>query len=241
VNRTPMLCLAAVLMLSGCDSGPSEEEIRAAQAARMEAEAALQLKHFEEARLAGREDLALNFSDYILRNFPQSQAAATVKPQADALRQTVEANRDAKRLREMWAYHSTDDADAGGTVRTAYVYSTNAQADAVDDGKLKARLVLRRHPQWDDDVYVLSDRGNFRCDKPCTVEVSFDDGEPMTYPASLPETGEPAIFIEDFKPFVRALQTASRIRIEVTLANDGPQAPEFEVGGYDSTTIGEIE
>jgi hypothetical protein len=235
------LLAASFVLLAACKSGPTEEEKRAALAAKREAEAALQLKHFDEALIAGRNDLALNFSDYIQRNFPQSQAAATVKPKADALRAKVESERRATALREMWAYHSTDDAAAGGRVRTAYVYSVNAQPDAVDDGKLKARLVLRRHPQWGDDVYVLSDRGNFSCGTPCTVKVTFDGGQTRTYPASLPETGEPAIFVEDFEPFVRALQDAERVRIDVVLKDGGAQSPEFELGGYDSSTVGPID
>jgi hypothetical protein len=187
----------------------------------------------------GRDDLALNFANDILLRFPDTRAAIETRPLADALRVKVDASKEDARLRELWAYHTTDDKDAGGTVRTAYVYSANTLGPP-EAGKEapKARLVLRRHPQWGDDVYLLSDRGHFQCGDPCTVSVQFDDAPATVYPAKLPETGEPAMFVEDFKTFVTALPNAARVRFDVVLRDGGAQTPEFEVGGYDETTIG---
>ncbi len=240
MNAIPKILLAGTFaLLAACNTGPTEEEKRAALAQRAEQDAALQLRHFQEAQAAGRDRLALNFADYIQNNYPQTQAAATVKPLAAALRTKLDAAAEETRLRDMWAYHSADDKQAGGVVRTAYVYSKNDIGPAVD-GKAapKARLVLRRHPQWGDDVYVLSDRGNFTCGSPCTVSVRFDDGPATTYPASIPATGEPAIFVEDFKRFMTALPAAKLVRIDVVLKDGGAQTPEFEVDGYSTATLG---
>lgn len=232
--------LTALIAVAGCNAGPSEEEQRAAiRAARMESEAATRLANIPKMQSIGRDDLALNFANDILQRFPNTKAAVEAKPLAEALRVKVEVEREGKRLRELWAYHTTQDKDAGGTVRTAYLFSANTLGPAAPGSKeARARLVLRRHPQWGDDVYVLSDRGNFSCGNPCTVSVQFDDAPATTYPASLPETGEPAVFVEDFKAFVTALDTAKRVRIGVVLKDGGAQSPEFELGGYDATTIG---
>ena len=102
-----------------------------------------------------------------------------MQPQAAELRAKLDAEAETKRLKDAWAYHS----DA--TAKSAYVYSTDKQA----------RLVLRRHQEWGDDVYLLDEgKRGFSCGSTCTVTVQFDGGEATTYPASIPETGEPAIF-----------------------------------------------
>jgi hypothetical protein len=235
-----MLMVFLMAMLSACDSGPSLEEQRAATlAARMEAEAAERLQNLHEMRAIGRDDLALSFADDILKRFANTRAAVDAAPLAAELRQKVEAQREAERLRELWAYHDAEDAEAGGRVRTAYIYSSNAIGPAVGENTAPtARLVLRRHPQWGDDVYLLSERGHFRCGTPCTVQVQFDDAAAVTFPGSIPSTGEPAIFVEDFKQFVSALPAASRVRITIELQDGGVQTPEFEVGGYNPSTVG---
>jgi hypothetical protein len=124
-------------------------------------------------------------------------------------------------------------------VRSAYLYSSNTLGEA-EPGKdaPRARLVLRRHPQWGDDVYLLTDRGHFSCATPCSVSAQFDDAAGVTYPGKLPETGEPAMFVEDFKAIVEALPNARKISFKVTLDDGSTHEPVFEVGGYDETTIG---
>ena len=217
------VALAAALSLAACDTGPSQaEKIAAQRAQKAEQDANLQLKHFNEAKEAGRNELAINFADYLLRNHPQSAAAKAVKPAADELRAKLAAESETKRLRDAWAYH-----DADG-VKTAYVYSKDKQA----------RLVMRRHPEWGNDVYVLSESSKITCGSPCTVTVQFDDGPVTNYPGKIPETGEPAIFVEDFPKFVPQLPGATRVRIGIVLQDGGAATPEFEVGEYNPATIG---
>lgn len=235
-----MLAMLAVSLLAGCEKGPSPEQQRAdMRAARMESEAATRLQNVHEMQAIGRDDLALSFADDILSKFANTRAAAEVAPLATTLRAKVESGREETRLKELWVYHDAEDASAGGRVRTAYIYSSNAMGAAADGNEApKARLVLRRHPQWGDDVYLLSEAGDFRCGTPCTVQVQFDEGEVRTYPASIPSSGEPAIFVEDFKRFVSALPESARVRINVELKQGGAHTPEFEVGGYNATTVG---
>ena len=222
MKANPALALCAALALAACNPGPSQEEIAAQRAQKAEQDANLQLKHFNEAKDAGRHELAINFADYILRNHPQSAAAKTVKPAADELRAKLAADSETKRLREAWAYH-----DADG-VKTAYVYSKDKQA----------RLVLRRHPEWGDDVYVLTETSKITCGTPCTVSVQFDDGPVVNYPGKIPDTGEPAIFVEDFRKFVPQLPGAKVVRIGIVLQEGGAKTPEFEVAEYSTATIG---
>ncbi|MBB5208139.1 hypothetical protein [Chiayiivirga flava] len=234
-----LLSLLVAAALGACDTGPTPEEKQAAQAARAEAEAQVQLKNFNDALTGRRPDMALNFAEYILRTYPGTQVAAQIRPQADTLRAQVEGARETKRLADLWVYHSVDDEEAKGVVRTAYIYSKDPVGAELDGSEKRARLVLRRHPQWGDDVYLLAD-GGFVCKGKCTVKVQFDDGTARDVPAYLPETGEPAIFVEDFRRFVPALPDATTVRIDVVLQQGGAKTLEFEVGEYNAATIGEL-
>lgn len=229
-------CVACAL--AACDTGPTPEERQAVLAARAETQAREQMVNFNNAIAARRPDMALNFADYILRNFPQTQTAAQIKPQADALRAQVATERETKRLADLWAYHSVDDKEAKGLVRTAYIYSKDAIGTNTDGSEKRARLVLRRHPQWGDDVYLLAE-GGFVCAGKCTVRLQFDDVAARDVPAYLPETGEPAIFVEDFKRVVAELPNATTLAIDAVLQDGGAKTLTFEVAEYKAATIGE--
>jgi hypothetical protein len=232
--------LAALALLAGC--GPSEAE-RQAQAqqklqARMEAEAQKQLGNYQQLKASGRADLALNVADHVLKTFPQTQAAAALKAEVEPLRAQMRAEREARRLKDLWVYHDGHDADADGRVRTAYLFAREPLAREPGKEPARARLVLRRHPQWGDDVYLLSEHGPFACASPCRLSVAFDEDGARTVPGKIPETGEHAIFVEDFAYFVQHLPDASTVRIETALANGTTHTLLFEVGGYESATIG---
>lgn len=235
--RALLFGLVAVAALTACDTGPTPEERQAALAARAEAQAQEQLGNFNNAIAGRRPDMALNFADYILRTYPQTQVAAQIKPRADALREQVTAERETKRLADLWVYHSVDEAEAKGIVRTAYIYSKDPVGADLDGSQTRARLVLRRHPQWGDDVYLLAD-GGFVCKGKCTVRVQFDDAAARDVPAYLPETGEPAIFVEDFKRIVAAMPDARVLTMDVVLKKGGATTLTFEVAQYKGETIG---
>ena len=230
---------AVLLALAACGGQTNEERLAATRAKHAEIEAAKQLANLKQLQSMGRDDLSLNLATDIVQRFPNTSAAVEAKAMIEPLRAKADAEREARRLHDLWVYHSTDDAEAGGKVKSAYIYSANALGEA-EAGKdpPKARLVLRRHPQWGDDVYLLTDRGHFSCADPCTVSVQFDAGAAEPYPGKLPETGEPAMFVEDFKRFVGELSGAQKVQFEVTLDDGSKHTPVFEVGGYDETTIG---
>lgn len=241
MKRFPLAALIiAVLALGACNNAEKLEAERQARHARAaEAKANDRLASFNQLKASGREDLALNLAEDIAANFPGTAAAKEVAPQLEALRAGVAAEGEGRRLAALWVYHSGEDADAGGVVRSAYLFSRNTLGEA-EPGKEppRARLVLRRHPQWGDDVYLLTERGKFTCASPCTVSVQFDDAAATDYPGKLPETGEPAIFVEDFRTFVTALPSADTVRFQFALDDGSTHTAEFEVGGYVEDTIG---
>lgn len=237
--RLAMLSLAMAL-LTGC--GPSEAERQAqAQAkmqARIEAEAQKQYANYQQLIASGRADLALNIADHMIKTFPQAQATAQVKAEVEPLRAQMKAEREERRLKDLWVYHDGHDADAGGRVRTAYIFATEPLAKVPGKDPARARMVLRRHPQWGDDVYLLSEHGPFACATPCRLSVSFDDAAARTVPGEIPATGEHAIFVKDFAYFVQHLPDASRVSIDAALADGSTHTLVFEVGGYDPATVG---
>ncbi len=230
----------ALASLAGC--GPSEAERQAeAQArmqARIEAEAQKQYANYQQLKASGRTDLALNIADHMIKTLPQAEATAKVRADVEPLRAQIAAEQEERRLKDLWVYHDGHDAEAGGRVRTAYIFATEPLAKVPGKDPARARLVLRRHPQWGDDVYLLSEHGPFTCATPCRLSVTFDDGTARTVPGEIPETGEHAIFVKDFAYFVQHLPDASRVGIDATLANGGARTLVFEVGGYDPATIG---
>lgn len=235
-----LIVLIALLVtaLAGCEPVPTEADKQAKMQARIEAEAEKQYANFEQLLAAGRADLALNIADHVLKNYPKTPAADKFRAKAEPLRAQIMAEREARRLAESWVYHDEEDEEAGGRVRTAYIFAKDPIGPS-EAGKQapRARLVLRRHPQWGDDVYLLSERGPFSCSTPCQLSVQFDDDQARTVAGEIPETGEHAIFVKDYAYFVQNLPNAENVRIEVTLEDGGAQTVNFEVGGYDPATI----
>jgi hypothetical protein len=243
LSKIPSRGLLLALALAGLGACSNAEQLeaekRARHAAQAEREADSRLANLKQMQSIGRDDLALNFAEDLVQRFPGTKAATEAAALRDTLREKVAATAEATRLKGLWVYHDEQNAEAGGRVRSAYIYSSNTLGDA-EAGKepARARLVLRRHPQWGDDVYLLTDRGHFACPNPCKVSVQFDDAAPVEYPGKLPETGEPAMFVEDFVAIVNAIPGAKKVRFQVSLDDGSSHAPEFELGGYDPTTIG---
>jgi hypothetical protein len=83
-------------------------------------------------------------------------------------------------------------------------------------------------------VFLYGNEPGFSCAKACRISMQFDDAPKRTLAASIPPTGEPAIFIEDDKVFVAALQKARAVSIDVTEKGRAPRTLVFEVGGFDA-------
>ena len=232
------LVLALLVPLAGCDGVNPEQELAERQQARVKAEVQRQYANFEQLLAAGRADLALNVADHVLKTYPDSEVAPKLREQIEPLRAQILAEREARRLVDLWVYHDDMDEEAGGRVRSAYLFAKDPIGPAADGKQApRARMVLRRHPQWGDDVYLLSERGPFQCGNPCELTVQFDDDEPRVVGGEIPETGEHAIFVKDFDYFVDRLPSASRVRFDFLLQDGGTQSALFEVGGYQPETI----
>lgn len=116
---------------------------------------------------------------------------------------------------------------SGGRQSTASIYSNGAP------GGERVRLVLRRHTEWGQSVFLYGQEPGYTCAKECRVSARFDDDKEKRYLGSIPPTGEPAIFIEEDKAFIARLEKAKRVSIDTEQKGSGSRTLVFDVGGYD--------
>jgi hypothetical protein len=55
--------------------------------------------------------------------------------------------------------------------------------------------------------------------------------------ATIPPTGEPALFIDDDKAFIAKMLKAKSVAIDATIKGEGAKTFAFEIGGYDASKL----
>ncbi|HET9033885.1 MAG TPA: hypothetical protein VFN25_13405 [Dokdonella sp.] len=224
--------LLILVCLSACTTqeppaAPSADAIAAAKA-QMEAKAEQHYAMYEQMIQADNAELALPLGDELIRMYPDSAAAARVRPEIEKLREKANTEGEARRMARLWTYQTSP--MAGGTQSTATVYSNDDPSVAGD----KVRLVFRRHTEWGQSVFLYGSEPGFTCAKNCRITMSFDGGKPMTMEGSIPPTGEPAIFIEEDKKFIAQVEKSKKVDIEVHDKGKSTRTLHFDVGGFDA-------
>ena len=220
-----LLVLLLFALLTACSGADREAERRAQAAAAVEAAAAKDAEAYRQLVAAQSFELAQSIGREVVRKYPNSAAAAEVKKSLAEIDARANAAIDARRVAALWAYQSG--TQSGGEQHTASMYSSEPS------GAQQVRLILRRHAEWGQSVYLHGGTAGFTCRAPCTVVARFDDATPVRLEASIPEGGEPAMFIEDDKAFLAKLESANLVAFDVERKGAGPQQVRFEVGGYD--------
>jgi hypothetical protein len=225
--------IAISLALLACSKTPAPPPPDPAAVAKADAEAKAnkQLALYEQMRSSGGTDIAVKLGDEILKTYPNTAAAAHVQKTLGDLRDKAKRDSESKRLAHLWAYNNVP--EAGGTQFSAAIPSKESLP-----GNARIRLVLRQHPKWGQSVYLLLDNATFDCSKGCaTLPVAFDDAPAQRMKATIPPTGEPALFIDDNKDFIAKLEKAQKVSIDVTIRNVGAKTEVFEIGGYDASKM----
>ena len=231
-HRALIVTLAA-LLANGCSKTPSAPAPDPAATAKTDAEAkaAKELVLYEQMRTGGSVDLAANLGNEILATYPKTAAAAQVQKTIDDVNAKSKQKLETQRLSRLWAYNTVP--EAGGTQYSAAIASKEALP-----GNARIRLVLRQHPTWGQSVYLLLDNATFDCSKGCaTLPVAFDGAPAQRMKATIPPTGEPALFIDDDKAFIAKLEKSKQVAIDVTVKNIGPKTETFEIAGYDPSKM----
>ncbi len=224
--RASLATVSLLLMLVACSgSAPPPPP---AQAAPRGPSAAQQFELYKQMLDAGNAELAVPLGEGILESFPESPEAASVREAIDELRTKATAETEGRRLARLWAYQVAP--MGGGRQSTASIHAR----DAEPAGRERVRLVLRRHTEWGQSVFLYGNEPGFTCAKTCRISMRFDDEAPTSLLASIPPTGEPAIFIEEDKAFIAKLGKARVVAIDVAEKGREKRTLVFEVGGYDA-------
>lgn len=225
IRFVAILCAALLAACSGGNSPPPVDPAVAAKAAR-DAAAAKEGALYDQMRQSGSWDIATSLGNEVLAKYPGTPAAAHVQQTIQDSRAKSAANARAHRLAALWSYTAT--AEDGGT---QYAAAIATQAPIAKDARL--RLVLRQHPKWGRSVYLLLDNATFDCKGGCaTLAVGFDGAKAQRMKATIPPTGEPALFIDDDKAFIAKMEKAQTLAIDVKLKGEGAKTATFEVGGF---------
>lgn len=168
----------------------------------------------------------------IVKRFPDSAAAKEVLQTLPAIEQRYTAASEKNRLAGLWLYQVAP--MAGGTQSTATI--ENSQPASGE----RVRLVLRRHTEWGQSVFLYGSKPGFVCRGNCTI-AGTADGKPVRIKAFAPSTGEPALMIRDDNGFIAMLRKAKKITLDVTLVDgEKKQSLVYEVGGFDPAKWGAV-
>ncbi|HEX7342090.1 MAG TPA: hypothetical protein VF269_07415 [Rhodanobacteraceae bacterium] len=218
--------LVALGALAGCSqpSTPTLAQQAAARAAAANAAAQQRLTLFHKLLAMKRPQLAIPIGQEILDKYPRTSAATAVAKVLPGVKTRAAAMAEKTRLANLWSYQVSP--MAGGTQSTA----------AIDPSKpagSKVELVLRRHSAWGTSTYLYDHAkgASFVCHGLCRIVMHFD-GVEHVYRGYLPNGGEPAMFIKDYKGFVKRLAKAKVVDMDVAIKGSGKQTLVFETGGF---------
>jgi hypothetical protein len=225
VNRAPKFCLLTALLLTcGCGGenapAPPPPPVNSPAATR-------DLAAYEELVRSGSYEFAVTMGREVVRKYPGTPAAQAVQQSLADTEAKARAVIDQRRLTALWSYQTG--TQASGRQSTASIYSSEPASEAE-----RVRLIFRRHSEWGESAYIYAGGGGFVCKTPCRVSVRFDDAAAVAMAGEIPETGEPAIFIDDDKALLAKLAATKRLTFEATLKDRGPVSLVFETAGFDA-------
>lgn len=230
--RVSASALIAALLLSACGGGapppppgPTPAQVQAAQAAE-------KLKMYDQLRAGDKIDLAADIGNDIVTRFPGTPAAAEVAKTLPELQQRAKAAGETRRLERLWTYQETPDGKG-----KQYHASIYAKGSPAAEGPQRVALLIRHHPEWGQSTYLMRDESGFLCARDCALTLRFDGGKPERWAATIPPTGEPAIFIDKNEALVARLLKSKVLSIDTEWKDQGKKTLEFEVAGLQAAKL----
>jgi hypothetical protein len=233
--RASVGLLLSLPLLGGCDQQKQRAAQAAAQAAATEDAAMHGESAFQQAVDQQNWPLAKAQADVLISQYPDSQAAARVRTQYDAVKAKAQAERETARTAALWNYNRL--AVKGGTQVSAAIDAKD-DVDVDGSGAKPVQLIFRDHPDWGRSAYLVLQAGDFNCYGGCKVKVKVDDAVAKPMAASRPKTDEAiAMFIEDERKLWRMTRGAKLLSIEFPVKAGGTRTAVFEVGGLDGSQM----
>jgi len=243
--------LGGTLALAACSSGSNPQgaaapsaasaqvqEAAATAKANAEVQAEKGLKLYEQMRASGSLDIAAQVGAEVVAKYPDSAAAAKIKETLAEVTAKAKEDSEKRRLAGLWAY--TVASVKGGTQYAGSIENNPPLAPPGLTGRdaKHVHLILRQHPEWGQTVYLMLDNEKFNCKSGCkALPISFDGEPAKPWKATIPPTGEPALFIDDEEAFIARAQKAKKVAIDVVLVGDGKRTLVFETGGLDMSHL----
>lgn len=236
VLRPVLVALVAIGIAGGCqDEAARAQAQAAAQATADEAAAGEAAAAFDAAMTAENWPLAKAQGDVLLARWPDTDAAARIRPRHEEAKAKAGEAREAARLVSLWSYAST--AVPGGQQVSAAIHARDA-VDVDGSGAKPVQLIFRDHPEWGRSSYLVLKAGDFDCYGSCRVAVAVDDAAPVRMAANRPDTDEAiAMFIDDERALWRKLDGAQVLSIEFPVKAGGTRKAVFDVGGLDRSRM----
>lgn len=161
-------------------------------------------------------------------------------PEAESIKAMIPAleSEHAKLMEEIsykWYYHASEDLMTSKKNLIARVQSSNSfEFDFPYQGRQKAHLTIRKHPQYGRDVIFYIEKGQIICSSySCPIVVRFDDGRAINVKGSEPEDGSTeVVFLPLYDTMMRRLSSASTVRIQFQVFQQGSYVAEFDVRGF---------
>jgi hypothetical protein len=229
-RRSLLAVLVVAASMAGCSQQsdqPSAAEQAQTAAAQTQADAAKKLDTYRQLMQQNNDEMTVLMGKDIVERFPNTDAAKEVQQSLPGIEQRFKDNREKARVQALWIYQVSP--MQGGTQSTATIYTSQPS------GNDRVRLVLRRHTEWGQNVFLYGSGHGFICKGNCTINATVD-GKPTGIKGFAPTTGEPAIMIRDDKAFIAMLEKAKKITMDVTTKDDDKkQTLVYEVGGFDTT------
>lgn len=137
-----------------------------------------------------------------------------------------------------WVYQKSEYLMGKGYDYQAFTKSTNTLSfKAPYTGTQRATLCLRTHPMYGKDLIVSVEKGQLLTAGSDTTKilVRFDDEEAVTYQATgSADKDSRYLFITDYHGFVSRMLKAKRVRVSMTVHQEGNPVFEFDVTGFSS-------
>ena len=176
----------------------------------------------------------LVFAAFVSRG-PQSQSPSPAASSKVSPR-TTPAPSTPREPVSPWTYLDSSDDLTRKAIYSATIYSTNTiNLDFPYSGEQRARLSIRKHPRFGNDVIFALEKGQLVCGvSDCTVMVSFDDNPPTAFTVAKPaDHSSETLFIENYSRFIQQLQKAKEVRIAASIYQAGQRVFQFPVAGFE--------
>lgn len=166
---------------------------------------------------------------------PSSSTSSAALALTPAETPTPSPSPTATPIGQQWHYSADEDPMGRGTTYVAWVSSSNTVEFSFPyQGAQRATLMLRSHPRYGKDIIFSIEKGQILCRsyKPCNVLVRFDDEQANSYSAVGPDDNSSThIFLQGYSRFMAKLVKAKRIRISVTVYQQGDPVFDFDISG----------